>query len=487
MLPKPDTEQLGWRTLPWACLAFFLAYLTIFLVFQRDESQKQLELAQWYQQSGLFELEWENYISWLRISGQVAKAEELEAAKQDKDTLTVFRAMAFDPSFERENRLRGDQYWNVDQRIAWENTREQFRQRADSLPSVRFGLNPQAPRPSTYLSWHFLHDSWVQWLVALLVVLPFAWATEGTLGSRRMAIAWMSSGIVSGLVYVAAVSWAYQPLIGSTAIAAAVIGMYLGLFGIRKIPFIYLHPKEKQWRTLMLPAAVLAPLWLVLPLYEYFGGSSAEHVWLTQVVGLLAGLGIVQLVRKHEVNEEEVPEENDEEQAARQLRQRLTSGWASMSALSFVEASDAFNQVLASHPGHFDALSGLYQIHKLKPDSDDFHRIAQDVLRSAVDGEGEMRQQLALFKDYQKRMDDSHTLPVDVEVQLLMRFTRIGELKDAEQLAQKLNEEKASDPLLEKAMTQLGQAFAQYNATKAAHFAALAENIRLRQQRTAAD
>ena len=171
MLPKPDTEQHGWRTLPWACLAFFLAYLTIFLVYQRDESQKQLELAQWYQQSGLFELEWENYISWLRISGQVAKAEELEAAKQDKDTLTVFRAMAFDPSFERENRLRGDQYWNVDQRIAWENTREQFRQRADSLPSVRFGLNPQAPRPSTYLTWHFLHDSWVQWLVALLAVL----------------------------------------------------------------------------------------------------------------------------------------------------------------------------------------------------------------------------------------------------------------------------------------------------------------------------
>src|SRR5690606_15943862 len=170
-----------------------------------------------------------------------------------------------------------DQYWNVDQRIAWENTGDEFRKRANSLPIVRFGLNPPAPPPSPYPSCHFHTDSRFQCPVPCVVYWPFSWPPPGTLASRPRAIAWMSSGIVSGLVYVAVVSWAYQPLIGSTAIAAAVIGMYLGLFGIRKIPFVYFHPKEKQWRTLMLPAAVLAPLWLVLPLYEYFGGSSAEY------------------------------------------------------------------------------------------------------------------------------------------------------------------------------------------------------------------
>jgi|GEM_PF-1784366 len=485
MLPMPerDQETLGIKTVPWVCIAFFVVYLVVLLTYQQGEQQKQRELADWYQQSGLFELEWENYISWLRISGQISKADFLADARSNKDTLTVFRAMAFDPSFERENRLRGDQYWDVDERTRWEETRAEFSRRAGALPSVRFGLNPQAPRPSTYLTFHFLHESVLHWLVGLLVLIPFAWATEGSIGPRRMPLMWLASGVIAGLAYILFVPSGYQPLIGATPIVSAVIGMYLGLFNIRKINFVYFHPKQKALRTIALPAAVLAPLWFILPAYEYYGGSPASHAWVAQLAALLAGAALIQLARQADVAgaEQELPQEEEEDNSARQLRQNLTSGWASMSAMAFNDAEHAFNKVLAVSPGHFDALSGLYHIHKLNPDSEAFANTALALLQCHADGEGEVRQQLTLYRDYQRRLPPEATLPVDVNVQILMCFTRLGELREAEKVAERIIEARQPHPLLAKAFGNLSQAFSNYqNAGKAAHFAALAEQEKQR-------
>ena len=98
-----------------------------------------------------------------------------------------------------------------------------------------------------------------------------------------------------------------------------------------------------------------------------------------------------------------------------------------------------------------------------------------------MDNEGEIRQQLSIYRDYIKFLDEEQSLPLDTEIKLLMRFTRLGELKDAEKLAVKINKSGANHALLEKALSALGQAFAQHNnSTKAAHFASLAENVKMR-------
>ena len=134
MIPKPATETTGLKSVPWVGLGIFLIYLLVHLTLQSDELERQQEMADWYQQSGLFELEWENYISWLRISGQIKKAEALAKARADGDRVTVFRAMAFDPAFEAENQLRGDQYWDYQQMAKWREMRDSFAERAGELP-----------------------------------------------------------------------------------------------------------------------------------------------------------------------------------------------------------------------------------------------------------------------------------------------------------------------------------------------------------------
>ncbi len=149
--------------------------------------------------------------------------------------------------------------------------------------------------------------------------------------------------------------------------------------------------------------------------------------------------------------------------------------------MAFNDAENAFNKVLAVSPGHFDALSGLYHIHKLNPDSEAFANTALALLQCHADGEGEVRQQLTLYRDYQRHLPPEATLPVDVNVQILMCFTRLGELREAEKVAERIIEARQPHPLLAKAFGNLSQAFSNYqNAGKAAHFAALAEQEKQR-------
>jgi membrane associated rhomboid family serine protease len=475
MIPKPATETTGVKSAPWVLLGIFLIYLLIHLTVQGNEQQRQQALADWYQQSGLFDLEWENYISWLRISGRVKKAELLESARASGDQVTVFRVMAFDPAFERENQLRGDQYWDYAQMELWQKTRQTFRERSGELPGIKAGLNPSAPRPSTYLTWHFLHENLWIWLVALLVMLPFAWPVEAELGHRRVAILWIVGGVITGLLYVAFLS-SYQPLTGSTPIAAMVIGMYLGLFALRKLDFLWFHPKERTWRTTALPAPVLAPLFLILPVYEFFAGGSAAHVWLAQLAGLLAGAALVHLARQADVRGAEQQEDQTDD-AERLLRQKITSGWASMSAMAFYDAEQQFEEALKLDPDLFLPLTGLYHIRKLKPESDLFHQTANRVFLAEIHDPGELRQQFAIYRDYCKRIEEESAISLDARVRLIGNFAKLGELKEADKLVAITEQRKERHLMLAKALTQLASANQGINPGRSTHLRTIAARL----------
>lgn len=474
MLPVPEQPRPG--NLPWVCLAFFAIGLTVFLTVQRDDEAREQALATWYQESGLFALEWPNYISWLRINGNAELASGLEAALRHGDRVEVLRHMGHDPAFAQENRVRGDQYWSAREQLRWQRLREEFLTRSRTVVSHHYGLTPAAPRPGTWLTWHFLQSSFTQWLVALLVALPFIWPLEAELGKRRVAILWLLTGAVTGLGYVAFMGDSYRPLIGSTSMASALVGMYLGLFARRRLPFRWFHPREKRWRTTHLPAIVAAPVWLVLPLWAWLSGDTSPGLWLAQLLALPAGAGLVHLVRRDETDED-ADESEEEEEAGQQLRRHLATGWNSMSALDFREAEAAFEAALSVSPGHFHALTGLYHIRKLNPDSEAFRETALRVFGAPVESDGDIRQQLTLYRDFQRRCQDQH-LPAEVAVLLMMRFTRVAELRDAEQLAQGLMKQREAHPLLAKALAALASAFEQFHDdARASRFRALAENL----------
>lgn len=441
MIPLAADDKRGILSVPWACITFFVLYLVVLFTFQLNERNKEIELTQWYVESGLYDLEYTNYISYLRFNARTQLSDQLEAAHGAGDKLTVIRAMAFDPGFENENRELGRQYWTPLQQQKWKKERELIEGKASEIPRYRFGLVPSAPRPSTYLSWHFLHDSFTQWLTTVLVALLFIWPMEAKLGAARTSIMFILGGIVVGMVYVALMNNSYVPMIGSTPIAALIIGAFISLFGLQKIDFLYFHPKQKACKTHPLPAIILLPLFAALPIYEYFGGSNAPHVWAAQVAGLIAGAVLVQLAQRQDVQgaEEEQVEQTDEHNL---LRQNLQSGWSSMAAMDFLNAKNGFEKTLAIEPDRFDALSGLYHIAKLKPQEEEFHKSAEKALIiQEADNPDTIKQQYFLYKDYVRRADNNALLSADVKILTVIRMVAVDQMREAEQLAERIEEE----------------------------------------------
>lgn len=477
MFPVIHQDKFQPRTLPWACLFFFAAYLLVYFTYQAAETEKRRAFADWYQESGLYGLEWENYYSWLRQNARADKAETLKQAHEAGDRVTVVLDMAFNPAFARENREEGKSYWSARQRFQWEDLRKELAERKEQLPTVAAGLNPSDWVPADFLSYHFLHENLIQWLVALLVLVPFAWPLESRLGPQRVAVVWMLGGVVAGLGYVVFVD-SYRPLIGSTPAVSAMIGVFLGLLARERLPFVTINPKTRKKMVIELPAWVLAPLWLILPVYEYLAGGLAPHVWVAQLTGLVAGIGLVQLVRDTDVEGEEDQETDEEDEEARQLRQFLTSGWTSIAALQFEEAARQFEEVLTLRPGHFDALTGLYQVRKLAPESDAFEDTAARLLAAPTTEKGRIVQQQQSYRDFRKRREVSE-LPVETRLKLAMRLAGIEAFKDAEELLESVVEQKARHELLPKALSTLAEAFEKAgNQSKAGRFATLAENAR---------
>ena len=474
MFPLAADNQRGLRSVPWVALFFFIAYLGVMFTYQLDEQRLEQELADWYVKSSLYQLEYPNYDKFLRFSGRLPLAEKLEQAHQAGDTLTVIRSMAFDPAFEEENRNVGDLYWDFRQRETWQQGRAKFEELASAIPRYRFGLVPSSPRPATYLTWHFLQENLMQWLVTLLVAALFLWPTEAKLGHKRMVVVWMFGGVITGMVYVAAMSQSFAPLIGATPMAAVIIGAYLSLFGLKKLDFAYFHPKQKKVKVVALPALVLAPLWIALPVYEYFGGSDAPHVWIAQLTGLLAGALLVQLAQRQDVKGME-EEESRVSDTSSQLRQHLHSGWASMSALEFLQAEESFRNALSLEPDMLEPLTGIYHVHKLKPESDGFHESAARVLELQTEDDDAMRQQYAIYKDYLRRAGDNARLSDDARILTVIRMIQIEEMREAEQLAAFITEDKTGHRWLGWMYRSLADAHDRFgNTGKANHYRGLA-------------
>jgi membrane associated rhomboid family serine protease len=457
MIPLPQDDSFSWKQLPWVSLAFFLIYLGLFAGWQSSEAERYQQLYNWYQSSGLYELERPNYISWLRIDGQATKADRIEKAHEQGDALSVFKAMAFDPAFARENQARGDEYWSQRQYLSWQENRERFIDKASMLPRYGFGLisadHPLAG-PADYLTWHFLHDSIWQWLLALLVLLPFALALEHRLGWKKVPLLWILGGVLAGLGYTLLAPENYIPLVGSTAAVSAIIGAYAAHLGRGPITFLVFSPKQKGWQKKSLPALILLPLWLLLPAFELlFSRSNADFAWLAILSGLFGGALLVHLIRDTEVGDDEPSEEDHAEQTRLQT---LGQGWDAMERFEFPDADRHFRAVLKDNPDDFEALNGRVLVNRGRDEQALAETLTQ-WLEATPEHETQTRQQMLLLREME-RQNELAELPADVRLRAAMKLARTGALREAANLVDAALEEKPDTPWLLKAVSSLAQA-----------------------------
>lgn len=140
----------------------------------------------------------------------------------------------------------------------------------------------------------FLHGSFWHLAGNMVFLFIFGFALEAALGRATYLGLYLLSGLCSGLLW-----WALDPSwvpgIGASGAISGLMGMYIGVYGLRRIQFFYwLGPLMGYLKA---PALWILPLWLGKELFGLI--RAADHVnYYAHIGGLVSGFLAVWLPRK---------------------------------------------------------------------------------------------------------------------------------------------------------------------------------------------
>src|SRR5690606_35880873 len=107
------------------------------------------------------------------------------------------------------------------------------------LSAFRFGLVPARLDVYTLVTYQFLHGGWGHIIGNLLFLCLLGYTVEKALGPGRFLLAYLVCGVLSGLMYTGFSLGSQVPLVGASGSISGLMGMYVAIYGLRKIRFFY--------------------------------------------------------------------------------------------------------------------------------------------------------------------------------------------------------------------------------------------------------
>ena len=429
----PDSTPAAWRSAPWVMACLAIALLIGPLLNSANNTQPVLN---WYQGSGLKALEWDNYLSWLRFNNQSALSQRLE---QNADANPhVYGAALFADDFVADSERRARDFWSAAEIEQWNRLREQIPAQVNASNLYRWGLPDNSPRPARFFTAPFTGASLWLTLASLLLLMPLAPTLEGRLGHGRVFALWILGCLLSGFGYLLLAKPGQTPFHGATAPLLVWFGAFFGLQrGTLSLPVF--HPKHKQWQRLPVSPYTLLPLPLALIAALALFSNPLLANLSAGLTAFIGGLLLVQIMRPQPV---ETAQQNHNNQDPQQLSS-LTRGWDALGQLNGDAASAAFEQVLASEPEHFDALTGQFTAQQLTAqkrlnDNAAWTATAQQLFIHPATDKGQATQVAQCWQQYRQR--GGAPLPAVIGWPLLRTLTQAGEFQQAEKLARELDE-----------------------------------------------
>jgi membrane associated rhomboid family serine protease len=299
-------------------------------------------------------------------------------------------------------------------------------------------------RPITWLTSTFLHAGLEHLLGNMVFLFLFGFTLEAALGPLTYLACYLTGGIGASTL----AAWAYAGAggygLGASGAISALMGMYVVLYGLRRIRFFYMvlfYFNFARW-----PALVVLPAWILFELAQHLlGGREVAH--MAHLGGLLAGallMAGLKLTRRFAPPQDQAGSRNavqDQAQAddhAAELSRLTAKAREWSNALEFAEAARAWQQAARLAPHDPEILSAWFDCARHEPSSDGFHAAARQIFRLSAH-HAEMRQRLhRCYRTYLETAKPSIRLR-PAEMQSLVRaFVMEQHWQDADSLARAL-------------------------------------------------
>ncbi|MBM7063114.1 rhomboid family intramembrane serine protease [Pseudomonas sp. UL073] len=258
MLILPAEHPLDWKKPPVLTLLLILLNVLIYFAYQGGDRERQEQAVRVYLDGGLLNRERAMFLDDFSQRRELDAGEQRAVAGLPRQQLAGLALS--DLNFEQ--RVHHDPAYQADP--AWQQARQRAEAARDRISAYRFGFIPAKFSVQGLFGAMFLHGDFGHLAGNMLFLFLFGFALEIALGRWLYLGLYLASGVASHLLW-----WALDPVwvtgVGASGAIAGLMGMYLGLYGLRRINFFYwLGPLFGYFRA---PALWILPVWMGKELY----------------------------------------------------------------------------------------------------------------------------------------------------------------------------------------------------------------------------
>lgn len=426
---KPD-----WRNPPWVTILLIVVNCLVFFGPQYSDSRRDETALAAYAGSGLAAVELPRYADYLdqrRHTHDKEKADWVRRAIGADEPAPAAQLMEGDAAFMRA--LRGGRIIRPDEPgyADWRSRR----MRQDALRGDRFtqrwASNPSDWNPATLLTSIFLHGSVMHLVGNMVFLFVFGYTVEMSLGRGLYLASYLVAGMAGDIGDLAA-RWGDTSIgLGASGAISGLMALYALLYGMRRIKFFYQFLFYFDYVTA--PAIILLPFWILDQLWLQFSDAGNGVAYMAHVGGLLAGtvLGVAFKRRGATVVvPEAAPTDPFPEVQAR--------AEALLKAMKMDEARDAFAQLLTLRPAEPGLVVRYFNLARLAPESEHFHRAAALVFAQRGNDAASVELLANAVRHYLAEAKPRPRLEPDQLARLGLRLAAAGQAELAEKMGRAL-------------------------------------------------
>ncbi|MET1081402.1 MAG: rhomboid family intramembrane serine protease [Pseudomonas sp.] len=287
MLIVPAEHPLDWKKPPVLTLLLILLNTLVYFAYQGGDAARQQEAVKLYLDAGLLSRERQLFVEALVVRHKldVEEGKQVAALKRNDLAGMLLSDLAFEQTLHQLPAYKADP--------SWQATRQKAEAARDLISSYRFGFIPAKFTVQGLFGAMFLHGSFSHLLGNMVFLFIFGFALEIALGRWVYLSLYLTSGLASHLLW-----WVMDPVwvsgIGASGAIAGLMGMYLGVYGLRRINFFYwVGPFFGYFRA---PALWILPVWMGKELYGLLLANDNTNYY-AHLGGLGAGFLLVWLPR----------------------------------------------------------------------------------------------------------------------------------------------------------------------------------------------
>jgi len=420
---KPD-----WRNPPLITLIILLINVVFWYVWQHNDNKYQAEAFEYYIASGLYLPELKAYEKYKNLADKDKLTKlDLEggSAAAQQRLAELFQDGAFQNKLDTDQIIKPEDKGYQD----WRSKRNKYDYLYNRVVIHKYGITPSKPRFLTYFTNMFLHasNSHLWWNMFFFVLIGYV--VEMVLGRTLYLIGYLFSGLTAGWLFVLLFPNSATHGIGASGAISGVMGMYIVLFGLRKVKFFYslfvYFDYVKAPAILMLPFFILYQA--VIPYYLNPGTNVSAHVG-----GFLGGMlfaGILKFI-PGAINIAYLDEEKNEERFQSDYQQAMQL----LASMQVDEAREKFESLLKQRPGDITLKQQLYNVTKYNPASEPYHQYAKQLLNLPGADKTTVKIIHDTFIDYAARAKPKPRWTPELMISMATRFAASGYMDDAEKL-----------------------------------------------------